>query len=247
MTIADPSITSGSLTWNGGFGVQAGATSTLVFEAVLPEIAGVYVNQSTGRVGTVQIDATLDTRDDVPATAVVNCLPIADRSILKTSAEDEVVAGQAVSYTLLVTNNGPNEVTDARVQDSFPSTLSNVTWIYEVAGGGPQIAGAGDIDVVLDLVAGGTATFTITALLAADAIGTLFNQATVWSATTYDPDPANNSDDEIDTILSRAVLTLSKEDDQATVVAGDGVEYTYTVRVGNSGPSLARGVVVADD
>jgi len=245
--IADPAIAGETLSWIGPFAVAASGSSALMFEVTLPAIAGVYVNTSTGRVGSVQIDATLDTDDDVPATATVECLPVADLAIVKTSLGAEVVAGGELVYTLVVTNGGPNDVTDARVQDAFPGTLSDISWILELPGGGEPVEGSGDIDILLDLPAGGTATFTVTALLAPDAVGLLVNQASVWSATTFDPNPTNNTDDEIDLIVSRAVLELSKDDGEETVVAGDGLEYTYTIRVENGGPSLARGVVVADE
>ncbi|MGA1346444.1 MAG: hypothetical protein ACO35E_10805 [Ilumatobacteraceae bacterium] len=247
MPLADPTIAGETLTWIGPFEVSGAAVSTLAFQASLPAIAGVYVNESTGRVGTIQIDATLDTTDDVPATAVVTCLAVADLSILKTSPEDEVVAGEEVTYSIVVTNGGPNDVTDARVQDDFPATLSDVSWILELPGGSDPVEGSGSIDLLLDLPAFATATFTVTGLLASDAAGVLLNAASVWSATTIDPNPANNTDDEIDAIVSRAVLTLSKDDGESTVVAGDEEEYTYTIRVGNDGPSVARGVVVTDD
>ena len=50
----------------------------------------------------------------------------------------------------------------------------------------------------------------------------------------------------VDTIRFAPPLSITKDDGVTTVVAGDGVTYTYTITVTNSGSQIATGVVVTD-
>ncbi|MBN2564174.1 MAG: cadherin-like domain-containing protein, partial [Candidatus Eisenbacteria bacterium] len=71
VSIPDPSISAAVLTWNGPFTVPHGGNIVLSFDADFQHIDGFYTNQAVGFIGQVQIDATADTEDDSPATAVV--------------------------------------------------------------------------------------------------------------------------------------------------------------------------------
>ncbi len=59
-----------------------------------------------------------------------------DLSITKTSNQVAVTEGDPLSYTIVVTNNGPGSVADATVTDTFPDTLTNVQWTAEITGTG---------------------------------------------------------------------------------------------------------------
>lgn len=50
--------------------------------------------------------------------AITNTAPTADLAIVKTSGEDVVTSGEEVEYALVVTNNGPADVTGAVVTDA---------------------------------------------------------------------------------------------------------------------------------
>ena len=114
------------------------------------------------------------------ATDTDTLLPIADLRIAKTDTVEHVVPGTAVRYTLVVTNAGPNMVTDARVQDPGAMAWQGVGWTCVASANSSCLAeGTGPIDTTVNLAPGGTATFTLTGTVAADATGTLDNTATV--------------------------------------------------------------------
>ena len=69
--IADPSVAGSVLTWEGPFTVAFGDSIVLAFNADFPDSIGAYVNEAVGFIGVEQIDATADTGDDTPASAVV--------------------------------------------------------------------------------------------------------------------------------------------------------------------------------
>ena len=117
--------------------------------------------------------------DELPVPA------IADLAITKTDGQTTVTAGGTVTYTITVTNNGPDGIIGARVTDVLPAVLTNVTWTCTPAASciqGSGGYGGGNINgnkVTLNLANGSSAIFTVTATLPPTATGTLVNTATV--------------------------------------------------------------------
>src|SRR4051812_48702560 len=69
---SDPATSGSTLTWVGTFTLPAGTTRALTFRVSVPNVFGSYTNQAVAHVSTAQIDTTLNTSDNVPATAVVS-------------------------------------------------------------------------------------------------------------------------------------------------------------------------------
>ena len=112
-------------------------------------------------------------------------------------------------------------------------------------GGACPASGSGNIAAGVNLPPGGTATFTVTGTVSAAAVGTLSNTATIATpAGVTDPNPANNSATDTDTLVPTADLAIAKTDGTATAVPGTPV--TYTIVASNAGPSNASGATVAD-
>src|SRR6185295_2398219 len=104
------------------------------------------------------------------------------------------------------------------------------------AGGGTCTAsGSGNISDAVNLPVGASTTYTATCGIAATATGTISNTATVSApAGTTDPNPANNSATDSDTVSAApgANITGTKS------VSGSftpGSSVTYTIVLGNSG------------
>jgi uncharacterized repeat protein (TIGR01451 family)/fimbrial isopeptide formation D2 family protein len=179
--------------------------------------------------------------DDVTVTA---CRALsADLSITKTDGVATAVPGSSVTYTITASNAGPDPVTGATVADTFPAILT-CTWTCVGAGGGTcTAAGSGNINDTVNLPAGGSVTYTATCTINASATGTLVNTATVSSGVT-DPNPANNSATDTDTLTPQADLSITKTNGVTLVAAGGTSNYTITAS--NAGPSDAPGATVAD-
>ncbi|MBN1210444.1 MAG: DUF11 domain-containing protein, partial [Myxococcaceae bacterium] len=169
------------------------------------------------------------------------CLP-ADLAITVTNGVTSVPPGGTVTYTLTVTNNGPNGVGGASVTDLFPAALTGVSWTCAPAAACATASGTGNIDgALLSLASGGSATFTVTATVDPAATGTLDNTATVAVPASYtDPDAANNSATDSDTLSPSADLSLALSDSPDPVQEGGTL--TYTLAVNNAGPSSASSV-----
>lgn len=69
--IGEPNISGATLTWLGLFPVPAGTAFALSFRANVPPTVGTYTNQAIARVGSIQVDTTLNTSDNAPAMAGV--------------------------------------------------------------------------------------------------------------------------------------------------------------------------------
>ena len=222
--------------------VGAAATATLQVTARVTE-AGPLTNLA------VKIDQ--DQPDPNPAnnrdSLAPPGLPVADLEVTKSNGVDRVVPGTEVLYTVLVTNRGPSPVTGALVSDPIPLILRDParglrafegpTWTCVAsAGSACPVGGTGNVLATVDLLVGGTATFTLQGRVTPAAVGTVGNTATVTApAERLDPLLGNNSATDTDRLTPLADLSITKTDEVASVVPGTGVRYTLVVR--NAGPS----------
>ncbi|MBN2475534.1 MAG: VCBS repeat-containing protein [Pirellulales bacterium] len=130
-----------------------------------------------------------------------------DLAISKTDGQVVAMPGGPLAYTIAVTNCGSENATGASVTDLLPPQLTGVTWTG-VASPGSRCtpSGTGDIHDTIDLLAGGTITYTATGTVDPAATGTLTNRATVATAAgVIDAAPENNTDSDTDTLILSAV------------------------------------------
>ncbi|MDR3662240.1 MAG: DUF11 domain-containing protein, partial [Mycobacterium sp.] len=191
------------------------------------------------------------------ASVQTSVTPLADLSITKvdnrggssiTASIGNVIPGTSVTYTIVVSNAGPNTATGAAVADTLPTGITSDTWTAVASGGatGFSASGSGNINDTVNMPSGSTITYTVTASVSASATGTLNNTATVAGAGgTTDPNPGNNSATDVDTLTPQADLSITKTDGVTTAIPGSAV--TYTIVASNAGPSAANGATVADN
>ena len=138
------------------------------------------------------------------------CTPT-DLSITKTDGQTTFEPGQVLDYTIVATNNGPTTATGATVTDTFPVGLTGVTWTCVGGSGGAcgSASGSGDINATVDLPAGGTATFAVSATVVVSPPAAIANTAAIVPpAGVADTVPANNTATDSDT-LSGQLYTLT--------------------------------------
>ena len=228
--------------------IPAGASVTYTLSAVLKSSA-------TGSLAnTASVTAPAGTTDPGPGanSAVDTDTPaarVSDLAITKSDGVASYTAGGSVTYTIVVSNAGPSDAIGATVSDAVTSLpqVASASWTCVGAGGATCTAGpvAGNIADTVNIPVGGTATYTLVASLRSSAAGSLANTATVTAAAgTSDPGAANNSAVDTDTEVRVADLTITKTDGVATYLAGGTT--TYTIVVGNAGPSDAIGATVTD-
>ncbi|MFD8086385.1 hypothetical protein ACFV4F_32345 [Kitasatospora sp. NPDC059722] len=169
-------------------------------------------------------------------------------SVQKTASPTTYVPGQALTYTVVVSNAGPAPAVNAAVRDALPSALSAFTWTCSAASGNScgDASGTGSIDTTATIAVGGRVTYTVTGTVPSSTTGTLSNTATVTrpSATTdANCGPTCSSTADTPGRVTTG-LSVTKTPDKNPYVPGQPL--TYTVVVKNDGPSDAVGTSVKD-
>ena len=221
-----------------------GASVTFVMVAqIAPTATGKLVNTTTVTpVSGVSNPGTTSASDlDTPN-------PLADLAITNTDPTGIYTAGTTISYTVVVTNNGPSAVRAAPVVDDLPPGITSDTWTASASAGASVAApsGHGNLNTTVNLLPGASVTFTLVAAVDPTTTGNLVTTASVTTPTSVtDPNPFNNSATDSDTPNPMADLAITNSDGITDYTPGTTVNYTIVVR--NNGPSAVAGAPVVDN
>jgi uncharacterized repeat protein (TIGR01451 family) len=173
--------------------------------------------------------------------------PLADLSLTKSVDNAAPLVGATITFTIALTNSGPDTASGVAVADPLPAGLSLVS---AGASQGNYDGGTGTWTVgTLD--PGAVVTLTIAATVTA--AGALVNTAQVSASGALDPDstPNNNvagEDDQASVTVQVRVLTadlrVTKIVRPRQVITGQVATFTLIVR--NVGPDAAANVVLTD-
>jgi uncharacterized repeat protein (TIGR01451 family) len=164
-----------------------------------------------------------------------------DLEVTKTDFQADAVPGSSVTYTVTVTNLGPDTVTSLTLNDALPAALASPAFLPSA---GSYDIGTG-LWTGLSLGFGNSVTLMISGTIDPFARGTLTNSATVTPpGGANDSNGANDVATDVDTLTPAVDVQLTKLDDLDPVPLGGLV--TYTLTVANAGPSGATSVAVND-
>lgn len=207
---------------------------------VVPNQPGFWFNIAT--VSSTVFDPTL-ANNTISANLPVEVTELADLEIMKTADADEVKTGDEVNYTIVVTNNGPQDATNVIMSDFTAGPFDSIINVATDVGScnapdqGLITCTAGSLPV------GNSMTITYTIVTGMP--GTLSDLATVGGEV-LDPVPDNNADAYQVKVLSRqADLEIHKQVGPNPVP--QTTEVTYTLTVKNNGPDVAENVWVIDE
>ena len=122
--------------------------------------------------------------------------PAADLSVAKSDSSDPVSKGTQLTYSIVITNNGPGTATGVQLTDTLPASVQFVS-AASMAGSCAQTGSMVACNLG-DLSNG--ANVTVTIIVTPKKTGTLNNTAQV-SSSSPDPNTANNTDIEQTTIV----------------------------------------------
>jgi uncharacterized repeat protein (TIGR01451 family) len=163
----------------------------------------------------------------------------ADLVLDKRASPVPLVPGGQETFTLTVTNQGPDAALNVRVDDPLPSGLTLAS-----ASAGCSEAGGRVTCTLASLDANASHTFTLVTDVASSLDEAVCNAATATSDTP-DPDVLNNDSFFCIPIEGRSDLSITKTPSATALPVGGG-QVTYTLVVENAGPSDATGVTVTD-
>jgi len=210
----------------------AGGTSG-TFTVIYKVIAGTASGTTITDTATVNAANQSFGSNSATATDIVASATQADVALSTVATPNSVLAGNNITYTQTVTNNGPAAATGLSFTEAIPAntTFSSVSapvgWTCTVTTSVTCTAASlasgssADIIVVVDTAA-------------ATAAGTITATSSV-SATTSDPTAANNSTTVVTPITVACDLAVTNSGTPSPVAVGGTI--TYTQIVTNSGPS----------
>lgn len=234
-TTSTGAYTPGTGVWSIG-ALGAGQQETLTITATVTGAALPTVTNTATITGSVFDPDPTDNTSSV----IVSPQQSADLAIVKTASKNNPLLGENITFSLVVTNFGPQNATGVVAQDLMPGGLVYVS--HTNTPGTSYTPGTG-IWVIGNLANGASATLTITATTTQAAVPSVTNVGIV-SGNQSDPNPTNNTDPE--TVVPNVVtdLRIVKTVDNPNPVVGTNV--TFTVVVFNDGPSNATGVIAYD-
>jgi uncharacterized repeat protein (TIGR01451 family) len=217
--------------------VAAGASGT--FSAIYRVNAGTAAG--TPITDTVTVNATNQSfgANSATATDVVATATQADVALSTVATPATVYAGNSITYTQTVTNNGPAAAagvafTEATpVNTTFQSVLAPAGWTCTT----PAVGAAGTVTCndTASLAASTSADIVVVLNVPSTvAIGTITATSSV-SATTSDPNSANNSTTVTTNVNVACDLAVTNSGTPSPVTAGNTITYTQVIT--NSGPS----------
>ena len=205
--------------------IPSGATGTLIDSAV--------ASASNADSVTASLTTTL-----IPQASVAVTLTDSAGGSSITSAVGSVIAGTTETFQVSVSNSGPSDATNVKVDGILPSQgLDDVTSPDLPVG--VTFNPSTDIWTISTLAAGDSVTLTLSGTVPTSASGT--STATV-SSTLIGAPPDWATD--VDTVIPLTELTLTNSDGVASVTPGDVDTYTLTVQ--NPGSATANDVSVTD-
>ena len=248
-----------------------GSLSGMGCTGIVGAVAGATTLSLSG--GTIAAGAQCQLKADVTPTAVatlVNVLPAgavattqgvtnpsqvaatlsstgsANLSVQKTASAPAVAPGGTLTYTITVANAGPLDVTGASFADAQPAGATFTSWTCSPgAGAACTASGSGAINDAVTIPKGSSAVYTVTAVVAPAATGSIVNTATIGTPNlVVDPDGTNNSAT-VTTPTTPPVLQITKSAAPASFVIGAPASYTLTVV--NNGPLATTAVATVTD
>lgn len=188
-----------------------GSVTYTVFATISGSASGTLTNTATVTApgGVTDPSPGNDSATDTDTVGTVSA--VADLAITKTDGVTSVSAGGAATYTITLTNNGPDEVSGATVTDTAPAGMAIGGWscAVSIAGSGGTVttacgaaSGNGNISQSVTMKPGAVIVYSVPVTIAGSASGSLANTATVTvPGGMVDPTPANNSATDLDTVV----------------------------------------------
>lgn len=219
----------------------AGATATFTLTGHIPPgtpSGTVYSNTTT--VSSSWADPNPENNTGIAQVTVSDV----DLSVTKTGSA-AATAGSDITYTLTVTNAGPDTATNVVMTDALPAGTTFVSSTQDTGPAGlcssPPPGSNGTVLCSIALLPSSTsAQFTL--IINIGNATSITNTVTV-AGENYDPNPANNSASVSTTVAQIADIAVTKT---GPATAAAGMDVTYTITVTNAGPSNAANVSLSD-
>ncbi|HUR82487.1 MAG TPA: DUF11 domain-containing protein [Thermoanaerobaculia bacterium] len=223
----------------------SGETGAFTLVVNVTATSGTITSQVTG--GSATYDPVSPNNTASTTTTVIST-PFADLSITKSTPTTSAPVGSLITYTIVLTNNGPDAAPNPVMTDTLPASLlfRSISAPAGFTCTTPAFRTNGTITCnATTLANGASATFTLVVEVASGATGTIVNSAGATSNAT-DSNGGNSSGSSPAVTAAPATTTLGITKTTGTTSATPGTIVNYLITVTNSGPSTATSVTVND-
>jgi uncharacterized repeat protein (TIGR01451 family) len=226
--------------------LASGAEVTLV--VVAQRDANGLLTYSAQVTASDQVDPDSTPNDgagDDQATATVGALSGADLSVTVTPSSATPNFGSNVTFTIVVTNGGPDAATGVVVTNVLPTGLQFQS--FQAPAGTSFVSNTG-VWTVGNLASGASQTLTVTAKVNTTAAVEDVAQVTASGVSDPDSTPNDNTGDDrgVGAVDAPAAADLRLAKTRNSGVVNVGQPVTFTLTLNNDGPNDATGVTVSD-
>jgi uncharacterized repeat protein (TIGR01451 family) len=165
--------------------------------------------------------------------ATLTLLGVSDLELVsKSNGVSSLAPGAGTAYTIVIRNNGPDNVAGVSVTDFAPPGMTINSWTCSTTVGSACSAasGTGDLNTTISLANQETATFMVNATINSSTTGSITNTAQVKPPPTVtDPDTSNNTAEDTDTIAATTapnvllVKRITAINGSTTTIDGDSL------------------------
>ena len=135
-----------------------------------------------------------------------------DLAVAKSAGAAKVNPGGSLGYTIVVSNDGPSDVTGATVSDAFDAALT-CTWTCSAAGASAcgSAGGSGDVAESVDVAVGDDVTFAVSCAVDGGASGSIGNSASVAVPAGYHDTDAGNDSDSVSVAVNQPPVAVCQD------------------------------------
>ncbi len=175
-------------------------------------------------------------------TLTTGTVPMADLSVAASTSAGQLTLGGNLTYTVTLTNHGPNDAQQVALTDTLPANATVVSVTATSADSLMTVNGIVTLDLAT-LASGGTDILTI--VLTPTMTGTFADSASATDQSPFDANLNNNQASVSSTVtpVLTADLVASVSAPPATTTRD---EFTFTASVHNSGPNPAVATTLTD-
>ena len=233
---------SGTVTWSlGSLSSQATGAVTLTVQIASTQPAGVSAIDNTASISTSSSETTTSNNSSGASTPIT-AQP--DLVLTNTDGVMQVLAGDALTYTITYQNKGNQAATGVTIVDTL---LNGITYVSSNPSGAYDAEArtvTWDIGSLNDFNTPHTITVQATVDASALPFSVVGNRAAISDdgANGADYNPGDNTATDSDTVVAPYIV-LEK---QATGLVYVGNQLTYTLNWSNAGSATAKSVVIED-
>jgi len=234
----------GAITCTAG-SAPAGSSGTvlLVVQVASGTASGTVISDTaTVNAGNQAFGANSATATDVVASATQ-----ADLALSTAATPPNLLAGNNITYTQTVTNNGPAAASSVSFTEAIPTntTFQSVSAPVGWSCTTPAVGATGTVNCTdSSLAASASADIIVAVNVASSVTAATITANSSVSASTTDPNSANNSTTVVTNVATACDLAVTNSGTPSPVTVGNTITYTQVVT--NSGPSNCAGATFTE-